>query len=115
MANIAEVLIKIGELDWNVTESMCDDTVCIGKFSPADQDFSIEITKVDNVREFIEQIYNAYDSYDPSYEASLWLDSTGHGTNGAPYNMKDLYEDMEWCQNSLKELYTTLYNEFCKS
>ena len=39
------------------------------------------------------------------YETYLWLDSDGHGKNGAPYDMKDLYEDMEACREIIYELY----------
>ena len=49
-----------------------------------------------------------YDNYDCSYEAYLWLDNTGHGTNGAPYDMKDVYEDMEACEKMIFELWESL-------
>ena len=32
----------------------------------------------------------------------------GHGKNGAPYDMKDLYGDMEACQDMIYELYQAL-------
>ena len=35
----------------------------------------------------------------------FWLDSEGHGKNGAPYEMKAVLEDMEWLENKLFELY----------
>lgn len=38
----------------------------------------------------------------------LWLDDEGHGSNGAPYDMKDVYEDMEWWKDSLENLANTL-------
>ncbi len=37
-------------------------------------------------------------------EAYLWLDSDGHGINGAPYDMKDLYEDFEACESAIYDL-----------
>lgn len=46
--------------------------------------------------------------YDVSYETYLWLDDEGHGSNGAPYDMKDVYEDMEWWKDSLENLANTL-------
>lgn len=39
-----------------------------------------------------------------SYETYIWLDDTGHGRNGAPYDMIDVYNDMLWWRNSLEEL-----------
>lgn len=32
--------------------------------------------------------------FDVSYETYLWLDECGHGKNGAPYDMKDVYENV---------------------
>lgn len=43
-----------------------------------------------------------------SYETYLWLDSNGHGKNDAPYDMKDVYEDVEWWRDSLEYLANTL-------
>ena len=37
-------------------------------------------------------------------EAYIWLDDSGHGKNGAPHDMKDVYEDMEACKSMLGEL-----------
>lgn len=42
----------------------------------------------------------------------MWLDSDGHGINGAPYDMKDVYEDMEACQNMILELYIRIKQIF---
>ena len=66
------------------------------KYSPEGQDFSFEAEMEDNnVYALLNNIKDYYDNYDCSYEAYLWLDNTGHGTNGAPYDMKDVYEDMK--------------------
>ena len=40
----------------------------------------------------------------------LWLDSDGHGKNGAPYHMRDLLEDMEACETMLEDLSIALAN-----
>ena len=48
---------------------------------------------------------------DFNFEAYLWLDNTGHGTNGAPYDMKDVYEDMEACEEMSLELWKSLSEE----
>ena len=50
-----------------------------------------------NLRDYI-------NDFDVSYEAYLWLDDTGHGRNGAPYEMIDVYEDMEECLHNMEEL-----------
>ena len=79
------------------------------KYSPAGQDFSFEAKMEDNnVYALLNDIKNYYDC---SYEAYVWLDNTGHGANGAPYDMKDVYEDMEACQKMIFELWKSLSEE----
>lgn len=104
--NIAE------ELEWNVSiQEETEDHVIFdfGKFSPAGQDFHFqaeaEIFDADYLKE---NIYAVYQDFDISAETYLWLDDTGHGANGAPYDMKDLYEDMEECQNMIYGLYEAI-------
>ena len=53
-------------------------------------------------------LYSVYEDFDVSSEAYLWLDSDGHGTNGAPYDMKDLYEDFEACESAIYDLWEYL-------
>ena len=58
------------------------------------------------------QISELYEGYDPSEEASLWLDDTGHGKNGAPWAMGDVYKDMvevETMLHDLEDKFFTLY------
>lgn len=82
------------------------------KYSTAGQDFSFEAEMEDNnVYALLNNIKDYYDNYDCSYEAYLWLDNTGHGTNGAPFNMKDVYEDMESCEEMTFELWKSLSEE----
>ena len=66
------------------------------------------ILHVDNAILFIENIRSYAKDFDMSYETYLWLDSNGHGKNNAPYDMKDVYEDMEWWRDSLEYLANTL-------
>ena len=84
-----------------------DGTIYFSKYSPAGQDFGFDVGGT-SLEELAENIYDYYDGYDVSYEASLWLDSDGHGKNGAPYDMKDLYEDMEACEQNIWELYEVI-------
>lgn len=106
MKTIQEILDKIKELDWSVEKD--ENSYRLGKYSPAGQDFSILIYSKESSDDFIDQIYDRYNEFDVSEEAYLWLDESGHGTNGAPYDMKDVYKDMEWCKNSINELYDDL-------
>ena len=106
MKNIKEVIKKAEEMDWIVTEEG-DNQYLFSKFSPAGQDFNISAGGED-AKEIINNMYEWYKDFDISYETYIWLDDTGHGTNGAPYDMKDLYNDMEACQEMVLELYEEL-------
>ena len=77
------------------------------KHSPAGQDFNIEITP-GNLENIINELQERCDNFDCLEETYLWLDNTGHGINGAPYNMKDLYEYMESCLEMMEKLYDEL-------
>ena len=81
--------------------------VVFSKFSPAGQDFNCEVNyKI--LDEIWNNVFEYYKSYDPSYEAYLWLDGSGHGKNGAPYEMIDVYNDMKACEEMLSDLYQAL-------
>lgn len=83
-----------------------------GKYTDCGQDFSFEIdvTSEDNLTSIWRKIDEYYESYDVSYEAYLWLDSSGHGTNGAPYEMIDVYNDMKQCEGFIEELANKILN-----
>jgi hypothetical protein len=83
-----------------------------GKYSSKGQDFSFYIDTEGDMSSFMYNILNYYDNFDVSEETYYWLDNTGHGKNGAPYDMKDVYEDMEECQGFIYELYE-IVREFC--
>lgn len=104
---VRKLIEKIENLGWSV--NIEDDTmVSLGKYSPMGQDFNISIDTENDVDCFIENIYKYYDNFDVSYETYLWLDNEGHGKNGAPYDMRDVYNDMEACKNNIYELYQKL-------
>ena len=116
--SIEKLLNRVKENGWSVTVD--GNYINIGKYSPAGQDFSFDIDVTDFEEEndstaadlFVESIHAEYDEYDVSYEAYIWLDDDGHGKNGAPYDMKDVYEDMEACKDMLWELYDDLHDFF---
>lgn len=78
----------------------------LSRKSPAGQSFSINIELFPNVSLFDAQeaLERTYEGYDTSYETYKRLDEEGHGKNGAPYEIIDVYKDMEACRNSIKEL-----------
>lgn len=109
---LSENLIeKINDIDFSVKEY--DDEFYFSKYSPAGQDFnfSIDKTEIETIEDLADAVYKYYRDYDCSEETYVWLDKTGHGTNGAPYNMKDVYEDMEACETYIYELYKLLKEE----
>ena len=97
------------ESGWSVyIEEETEDHICFdfGKYSPAGQDFHVSAELEDmGIETLMDNLNSRYTDFDCSNETYLWLDDTGHGTNGAPYDMKDLYEDMEACREMIMELY----------
>ncbi|HHT98198.1 MAG TPA: hypothetical protein GXZ90_09940 [Clostridiales bacterium] len=100
-------IIEVAEnLEWNVT--IDGEYFELSKFSPAGQDFNIGIDGVEDIDSLVALLYERYLNFDVSEETYLWLDNSGHGQNGVPYDMKDLYNDMEACQEMILELYKEL-------
>lgn len=98
-------IIKVAEkLDWEVSIDEDCENIEFEKFSPEGQDFIIEIQDGLSLENVVKEMTIKCDNFDCSYETYLWLDNTGHGRSGAPYDMKDLYEDMENCLEMMKEL-----------
>lgn len=97
------ILEKAQSLDYKV-EQEDGITYSLSTSSPFGQDCYVEIDSENDADMFINNLRNYADDFDVSYEAYLWLDETGHGKSGAPYDMRDVYEDMEWWKNAMTEL-----------
>lgn len=116
MRQTLDEIIKVAEDNgWRVDtdeQSNGDIELTFYQYSPAGQDFSFYITldKDDNICDCAQAVYEYYEAYEPEAETMLWLDSEGHGKNGAPYHMKDLLEDMEACEKMLEDLSIALEN-----
>ena len=100
-SDIKKIIEAAEQLDWKVMGE--DGDYELEKYSPAGQDFILSIS-ADTIEEFADKLYERYDNWDSSEEAYIWLDEDGHGKNGAPYDMKDLYEDMDDCRDMIDEL-----------
>ena len=116
LMEMRERVIEVAEENgWSVDMTSNDGdnfTYEFRKGSPAGQDFSFCADMEDNdVYSLINNIYERYNDYDCSEETYLWLDNTGHGKNGAPYDMKDLYEDMEACEQMMLKLHDVIAEE----
>lgn len=109
MKNYIEKIIDVAEsLDWTV--HVDGNELEFQKMSDKGQDFNFAVTG-DTKEKIITEIREYQDNFDCSEETNLWLDEFGHGKNGAPYDMKDVYEDMEQCNEMVEELYNTLCGE----
>lgn len=102
---LPEKLIDLIENAGFVIREEGDDVLNFSRISPAGQDFDFSIDTENDLELFTNNIFVYYSTFDVSYETLLWLDDTGHGTNGAPYDMKDVYEDMEECAGYILQLY----------
>ena len=112
-----EKIYEIAEREgWKVDSYYVDEketNICFSfeKYSPAGQDFYFEVSVPNEEGEdtFYENVAEAIDTYwegfDVCYETYIWLDETGHGRNGAPYDMKELYEDMQAGADMIHDLW----------
>lgn len=97
-----DIVIEIAEnLCWNV--KINNNCFTFSKFSSAGRDFNIEIY-ADTLEDLQIELSDFYDDFDVSYETYLYLDDTGHGSNGAPYDMIDVYKDTEECKEDVEKL-----------
>lgn len=108
MENYAKSIIDVAENSgWSVNVN--GNEFEFEKYSPAGHDF-IMVVEVDSLKSAVNEMESKCCDFDCSEETYLYLDSSGHGKNGAPYDMKDLYEDMECCLEMMKELRDELEN-----
>ena len=108
LAEMGDLVDIINDHDFSIYDEG-DGRYLFSKFSPEGQDFSFTISTGDSIDDFLSNIKEKYENFDVSYETYLWLDNCGHGKNGAPYDMKDLYEDMNCCHGYILELYDIVH------
>ena len=108
------IIDVIEEADYNVIHGNGNEYT-FQKYSPAGQHFSITVDTGNNLNEFTYNIYQLWESFDCSYETYLWLDNTGHGINGAPSDMKEIYEDMEICKQYILDLHNIVIAYVCEN
>lgn len=85
--------------------------ILFSEFSSYGQDFNVEIT-VDTDADMMDiwrELHTYWKNFDVSAEAYLWLDESGHGKNGAPYEMIDVYKDMQECEGFIEQLADKVY------
>ena len=97
--------------DFTLTYNKENMTYMFSKMSPAGQDFNFEVDIGCDIEDFLNIVDNYYQNFDVSYETYLWLDNTGHGKNGAPYEMEDVLEDMKACEQYINDI-AWIVNDF---
>lgn len=93
---------------WNVDYD--DSSITFQTYTTYGQDCSFTLDIEERAEDFCDSLYNYYDSFDVSTETYYWLDSEGHGANGAPYDMMDVYNDMAEYKDKIEELWKTVRN-----
>lgn len=77
-----------------------DGNITLQKFSPRQQDFTIELIKPLDYRDALDDLNAQLASYNVNDEAMMW-----YGANrGEPQDLQDLLDDMKWCKNELQKL-----------
>lgn len=56
-------------------------------------------------------LLNLWEDYDVSEETYIWLDDTGHGRSGAPYDLEDVLADKKEWEAKLYEMAQSLLKE----
>lgn len=110
MKNYIDKVIELAEsLDWKVTVDGND--VDFQYYTNYGQDCHMNITLTEDFDKFTDEIYSYYENYDVSEETALWIDESGHGKNGAPYDIEDILNDMKEFESAIHELWKKLNTE----
>ena len=111
MTTTERITTVAANLGWQVSTSRNENTVEFDfqQYTAKGQDFNVCIEmKDDDFDNFLQELEQYYESFDPDYEAYLWIGDDGHGKNGAPYYIKDIVADMEEAGKMIETLYETL-------
>ncbi|MGY3725449.1 hypothetical protein SAMN05421767_10424 [Granulicatella balaenopterae] len=96
-------------LEWMVT--IDNQFISFENFTSYGKNIVIEFSLTDS-KELIKEFYDYIASYDVSYNAYIWLGNDGHGKNGAPYDMKDVYDSSREELELLEKLYNQLFDYY---
>ena len=106
---------QVEKLGWSMT--IYENYINLTIFSPQDQEHYHELTikyQPDGEIDYtgmLDELYDCVECFDVEENTMLWVDDEGHGKNGAPYHLKDVLKDMEWCKKQSVKLYNKL-NKF---
>lgn len=112
MKNINEIIDIAEDLGWTAKYNEENGILSLQIWTPQSQDFNtdIDIKQGWFPDDAIASIYFYWESFDISKHTYLWLDETGHGKNGAPFDMLDVYNDFKWVSDRLYDLYEEIKN-----
>ncbi len=96
--SINEFIEVCERLDWKVEDD--GKYLELQKYSPAGEDYSISVEKDD----FMEDVYNAWASFDIDEHAASWYEAGKNGCRGVP-SLRTLVWDAEQISKMLKQLY----------
>lgn len=103
------------ENEWNSNayDGMRDDIDFeLESYTSRGQDLIVSISVNDNAtyEDFVKELEDYYEDYDPDEEASKWIGPDGHGANGAPYRITDIVHDMEEAREMIGDLLKAFKN-----
>lgn len=96
--------------DWEVVFSLENSSVT-ATFVPLfslTRDYSLEIEDVRGFEDLCTKVQESYEGFDPDYETFLWIGPNGHGSNGAPYRIRDILDEQELIESKLSDLSRSL-------
>ena len=74
--------------------------VCIGKCSPAGEDFFIYVP----IQNFAEKVEEYAQDFDVDEHVEMWLDARKSGFSGVPFTIRELLEDAESVRQMVNDL-----------
>ena len=85
---------------WRVVGYESEEEVCIGKYSPAGEDFFIYVP----IQNFAEKVEEYAQDFDVDEHVEKWIDARKRGVSGVPSTIRELLEDAEAIQKMLNDL-----------
>ena len=92
------------EQGWSVED--CGDSVELGKYSPAGEDFSFRVEKED----FTEHVQEYAADFDQDEHIEMWIEARHNGVRGVP-SARELVKDAEAIDQMLRDLAAALAAE----
>lgn len=94
-----EIVEIIENEGWRIVEYESEE-VCIGKYSPAGEDFFFYVP----IQNFAEEVEEYAQDFDVDEHVEMWIDARKRGVSGVPSTIRELLEDAEAIQKMLNDL-----------